>query len=92
MGTVHVDMSGVENAIKVVNSNIGVIAQAVENVGTRVDYVAQEQADAKRKLEDLYAEFQEFVATDLRQKERQFATPGSSKSGKRWRRSSVIMP
>jgi len=74
MGTVHVDLSGVESAIKVVNSNIGVIAQAVENVGTRVEYVAQEQADAKSKLEDLYAEFREFVATDIRQKERQFAT------------------
>ena len=35
MGTVHVDLSGVESAIKVVNNNIGIIAQAVENVGTR---------------------------------------------------------
>jgi hypothetical protein len=73
MGTVNVDLGPVVDAINATNHNIRVVAQAIDTVANRVDYVAQEQADAKSKLEDLCAEFREFVAADTRQKERQFA-------------------
>src|ERR1035441_3444470 len=59
--------------LSVVNGNIQQVAHDVATVGNNVEVVAQQQADTKERLEELYAEFQEFVAADTRQKERQFA-------------------
>jgi hypothetical protein len=59
--------------LSVVNGNISQVAHNVAVVGGQVETVAQQQADTRERLEELYAEFQEFVAADTRQKERQFA-------------------
>ena len=59
--------------LSVVNGNLRQVAHDVATVGNNVEVVAQQQADTKDRLEGLYAEFQEFVAADARQKERQFA-------------------
>ena len=59
--------------LSTVNGNIRQVAHDVATVGNNVEVVAQQQADTKERLEGLYSEFQEFVAADARQKERQFA-------------------
>ena len=59
--------------LSVVNGNISQVAHDVTVVGGQVETVAQQQADTRERLEELYVEFQEFVAADTRQKERQFA-------------------
>lgn len=63
----------IDRNMEVVNNNIGQAVQQIAIVSNQVDTVAQQQADARQRLEELYAEFNEFVATDARQKERQFA-------------------
>jgi hypothetical protein len=60
--------------LSTVNGNIRQVAHDVATVGNNVEVVAQQQADTKERLDDLYAEFKEFVATDARQKEIQLAT------------------
>lgn len=63
----------IDNNLEVVNSNITQAIHHIAVVGGQVETVAQQQADTRERLEELYAEFQEFVAADTRQKERQFA-------------------
>ena len=62
-----------ERELGAVNGNITQVAEVVAQVGSQVEFVAQEQADTKAQLQQFYQEFLGFVAADLQQKERQFA-------------------
>jgi hypothetical protein len=64
MSEISIDLGPVVRAIDVVNQNIGVVARNVEVVGGRVDVVAQEQADTRKRVEQLYAEFLDYVDKD----------------------------
>src|SRR6266404_1281552 len=66
-------LRGIQENLAVVNSNVGRAVQHIGAVSEQVEIVAHEQANTRQRLEELYTEFQEFVATDARQKERQFA-------------------
>ena len=59
--------------LDVVNDNVSRVSEMVALVGSQVETVAQEQEDTKEQLKRFYDEFLGFVASDLRQKERQFA-------------------
>jgi hypothetical protein len=63
--TVLVDLSPALRAIDVVNSNLVVVANNVETLGSQIDSVASEQADIRQRLEQLYEEFSEYVEKDL---------------------------
>src|SRR3972149_6987359 len=65
MPDVSIDFGPVIDALKVVNSNIGTVAHNVDIVGSRVDAVAQEQADTRQILEKLHAEFLDYVDKDV---------------------------
>jgi preprotein translocase subunit YajC len=65
MPEVSIDLSPVIGAIEVVNRNVGVVAHNIEMVGVRVDAVAQEQADTRKRVEELYAEFLDYVDKDM---------------------------
>lgn len=66
-------MRHIDDNLDVVNENVRRVAEEVAAVSGQVESVAQEQEQARQQLQQLYDEFQAFVATDLRQKERQFA-------------------
>src|SRR5690349_8828116 len=58
------DLRGIEGALGVLNSNLNVVRQDVQEVGTRVESVSREQADTRQRLEELYDEFMQYVETD----------------------------
>ena len=64
MPDVSIDLSPVIGALEVVNRNIGVVAHNVDVLGSRVEIVAQEQADTRSRVEQLYAEFLDYVDKD----------------------------
>ena len=71
------DLSGlarhIDAHLEVVNANVSQALKHIAVVSGQVETVAQQQTATHDRLEGLYAEFQEFIATDARQKERQFA-------------------
>jgi hypothetical protein len=73
LGPILRAIDSLDSNLSVVNGNINQVARDVATVGNNVEVVAQQQAATHDRLEELYAEFQEFVAADARQKERQFA-------------------
>ena len=66
-------INSVNNNVAAVHESVARVTGLVATVSEQVETVAQEQADTKQQLMAFYEEFQNFVASDLRQKERQFA-------------------
>lgn len=73
MGTVNIDLSAVHshlnqviNAVETVNSNVAAVRGEVQEV-------AQQQAQTRNRLEQLYDEFSSFVEADVKHKAMQFA-------------------
>jgi hypothetical protein len=62
--TVSIDLSPIIDAINVVNGNMRVVAQHIDDVGSRVDAVAQEQADTRQLVEKLLEEFLDYREVD----------------------------
>lgn len=56
--------SSIAGAVSVINSHLQVVAQQVDGVSTRVDAVAQEQANTKQLVESVLEEFREYVEKD----------------------------
>jgi hypothetical protein len=73
MSTPYVDLSPVVRSINNLSDNLRVVNQNVEVVDSKVDFVAQQQVATTQKIEELYADFQEFKAADLKAKAKQFA-------------------
>jgi hypothetical protein len=66
LSAVHSHLNHIQRGIEVVNSNL-------EVVHGKVEYVAGEQKLTKDRLEQLHAEFMDFVAADRKDKARQYA-------------------
>lgn len=66
LGPVHRHLNQLEQHLEVLNGNLGV-------VDGKVELVAQEQRATHDRVEQMYGEFREFVAADLRAKELQRA-------------------
>jgi hypothetical protein len=77
MSDISIDMSAVHNHINRIaeslNESIGVVNSNIGVIDGKVEFVAQEQRMTKDRVEQLYAEFQDFVAADRRAKELQRA-------------------
>jgi len=66
LAAVHTHISRLERNIEVVNTNVGAVSE-------QVVAVYQQQELTKDRLDDLHQQFQEFVAADRKDKQKQFA-------------------
>lgn len=62
--TVRIDLSPVIDGLNAVNRNVIDAHNKIVVVGTMVEAVAQEQADTKQRLEQLYEEFLDYREKD----------------------------
>lgn len=73
MSSSYVDLSPVIRSINNLSDNLRVVNENVSVVDTKVEYVAQQQTATTQRLDQLYDEFTQFVAADIKHKQLQFA-------------------
>lgn len=73
MSEVSIDLSAVHRHLDVLGQNIAVVNDNVNYIHSQVEAVADEQRMTKSRVEQLHAEFKDFVAADIRAKQLQLA-------------------
>jgi hypothetical protein len=73
MSTPYIDLSPVVRSINNLSDNLRVVNQNVEVVDNKVDFVAQKQLETTKRIDDLYNDFKQFVAADIKHKNLQLA-------------------